>query len=461
MSLREENEVSDAAIHCMRWRRTDKCGSLSETQWIATGFQPSRLQKISFSLHQYNQLPITYPYKKRKKKHLGLPYVRKRFFHLVQYSYHKMIKTYLLYILSIFSFSLPLLAKPIDIFFGTSGRGAEGIYHATFNPENGRFTPAKLSATIGSPGFLTTHPNGKILYSVGRWDGGTGALGYHIGPKGELKEFTRMACPDGGGCHIAVHPSGKFLLTAQYGGGSVAMFPLNKEGNLQTPTVIEHQGGSKVVERRQESPHPHWTGFSPDGKYALVPDLGLDQIVIYKVDTNKPSISKHGVAQSVPGGGPRHMRFSVDGKFIYLLNELNLSVTTFAWDAQKGTAKRLTTTPSLSEEVKAGESFNSSAEILVHPGGQFVYSSNRGHDTVSVYQANPKTGKLKVIQVQPIRGAFPRNINLTPNADWLLAAGADSNTVAAHRVDPKTGKLTYQRGSVINVPSPICILFLD
>ena len=372
-----------------------------------------------------------------------------------------MIKTYLLYILSIFSFSLPLLAKPIDIFFGTGGRGAEGIYYATFNPENGKFTPSKLAAEIGSPGFLTTHPDGKILYSLGRWDGGSGALGYHIGPKGELKEFTRIACPDGGGAHIAIHPSGKFLLTAQYGGGSVAMFPLDKEGNLQTPTVIEHQGGSKVVERRQESPHPHWTGFSPDGKYALIPDLGLDQIVIYKVDSKKPFISKHGVAQSVPGGGPRHMRFSTDGKFIYLLNELSLSVTTFAWDAQKGTAKRLTTTPSLSEEVKAGESFNSSAEILVHPNGQVVYSSNRGHDTVSVYQANPKTGKLKVIQVQPIRGAFPRNINLTPNANWLLAAGADSNTVAAHRVDPKTGKLTYQRGSVINVPSPICILFLD
>ena len=155
------------------------------------------------------------------------------------------------------------------------------------------------------------------------------------------------------------------------------------------------------------------------------------------------------------------MRFSTNGKFIYLLNELSLSVTTFAWEAQKGTAKRLTTTPALSEKVKIGESFNSAAEILVHPNGQFVYSSNRGHDTVSVYQANPKTGKLKVIQVQPIRGAFPRNINLTPNANWLLAAGADSNTVAAHRVDQETGKLTYQRGSVINVPSPICILFLD
>ena len=350
------------------------------------------------------------------------------------------------------------LAEPIDVFFGTGGAGAEGIYHSTFNPDNGKFSSVKLAAKIGSPGFLTLHPNGKILYSVGRWETGTGAVGYHIN-KGELKEFTRMACPDGGGCHIAVHPSGKFLLTAQYGGGSVALFPLDPSGKLGEPTVTEHEGGSKVVERRQQSPHPHWTGFSPDGKYALVPDLGLDQIVIYKVDSSKPAITRHGVGQSVPGGGPRHMRFSTNEKFIYLLNELTLSVTTFEWDAAKGTAKTLTTEPALSEQDKEGETFNSSAEILVHPNGRFAYSSNRGHDSVSVYRANPKSGKLKVVQVQPVRGAFPRNINLSPNASWLLAAGADSNTVAAHRVDPDTGKLTYQRGSVVNVPSPICILF--
>lgn len=350
------------------------------------------------------------------------------------------------------------LAEPIDVFFGTGGAGAEGIYHSTFNPDNGKFSSVKLAAKIGSPGFLTLHPNGKILYSVGRWETGTGAVGYHIN-KGELKEFTRMACPDGGGCHIAVHPSGKFLLTAQYGGGSVALFPLDPSGKLGEPTVTEHEGGSKVVERRQQSPHPHWTGFSPDGKYALVPDLGLDQIVIYKVDSSKPSITRHGVGQSVPGGGPRHMRFSTNEKFIYLLNELTLSVTTFEWDAAKGTAKTLTTEPALSEEDKEGETFNSSAEILVHPNGRFAYSSNRGHDSITVYRANPKSGKLKVVQVQPVRGAFPRNINLSPNASWLLAAGADSNTVAAHRVDADTGKLTYQRGSVVNVPSPICILF--
>ena len=357
-----------------------------------------------------------------------------------------------------FSFFSVGLAEPLNVFFGTGGRGAEGIYHATFNPENGKFSPAKLAAKIGSPGFLTLHPNGKILYSVGRWDGGTGAIGYQL-IDGGLKEFTRMACPDGGGCHIAVHPSGKFLLTAQYGGGSVALFPLDSSGKLSEPTVTEHKGGSKVVEGRQESPHPHWTGFSPDGKYALVPDLGLDQVVIYKVDPSKPVIRPHGFGQSVPGGGPRHMRFSTNEEFIYLLNELTLSVTTFAWDAAKGTAKTLTTEPALSKKDKDRETFNSSAEILVHPNGKFVYSSNRGHDSVTVFRANTENGKLKVVQVQPIRGAFPRNINMTPDATWLLAAGADSNTVAAHRIDPKTGKLLYQRGSIINVPSPICILF--
>ena len=354
-----------------------------------------------------------------------------------------------------------LFADPIDLFFGTGGRGAEGIYYATFNPKNGKFTPSKLVAKIGTPGFLTLHPNGKILYSIGRWEGESGVLGYYLKKNGQLKEFTRMACPDGSSAHIAVHSSGKFLLTAQYGGGSVALFPIDEDGNLAVPTIHEHQGGSKVVERRQESPHPHWTGFSPCGKYALVPDLGLDQIVVYKVDPNKPAILRHSIGQSVPGGGPRHMRFSVDGKFIFLLNELSLSVTTFAWDGKRGTAGKLSTTSAISEEARAGESFNSSAEILVHPSGQFVYSSNRGHDSVSVYRANRKTGKLEVVQVQPIRGAFPRNINLSPRADWLLAAGADSNTVAAHRVDPKTGRLTYQRGSVINVPSPICLLFVE
>ena len=364
----------------------------------------------------------------------------------------------LLSVFAIFAVSLSR-AEPESVYFGTGGKGAKGIYSATFNAENGKFTPSKLAAEIKSPGFLAIHPDGDKLYAVAGLEGGSGVAGYKIQADGSLEKCCEMVNPDGGGAHIAIHPSGKFLLTAQYGGGSTALFPLDVNGKLSEPTVTEHEGGSGVVDKRQDSPHPHYCGFSPDGKFALVPDLGLDQFVIYKIDLDKPAITKHGVGQSIAGGGPRHMKFSPDGKFIYLLNELSLSVTTFAWDAEAGTATALTTTQAISDETKAAETFNSSAEILVSPDGKFVYSSNRGHDTVSVYQADLATGKLEVVQVQPIRGAFPRNINFDLTSTWLLAAGADSHTVAAHKIDPETGKLTYHRGAVIQVPAPICILF--
>ncbi len=353
------------------------------------------------------------------------------------------------------------VAAPLPVYFGTGGPGAKGIYRATFDPANGKLTAAELAAEIGSPGFLALHPAGDKLYVVANTSAGPGAIGYRIAADGKLEVINASPTGDGGGAHIAVHPSGKFLLTAQFGGGSTALFPLDAEGRLGSAQLYKHTGpGSGVVPKRQDKPHAHYCGFSPDGRFAVVPDLGLDGIVIYRIDLDKISLERHGFAASVPGGGPRHLRFSADGKFIYLLNELALSVTTFAWNAAAGSARQLTTVPALSDETKAGEGFNSAAEILAHPGGRFVYSSNRGHDTVSVYRAEPATGVLSVVQVQPVRGAFPRNINLSPDGGWLLAAGADSNTVSVHRVDPATGRLTYQTKGVINVPSPICILFV-
>jgi 6-phosphogluconolactonase len=153
------------------------------------------------------------------------------------------------------------------------------------------------------------------------------------------------------------------------------------------------------------------------------------------------------------------MRFSADGRFIYLLNELSLTVSVFAWDPEGGTGTLVSSTDALSLEVKAKEVTNSAAEILVHPNGRFVYSSNRGHDSVTVYRADPKTGELTAIEVEPIRGAIPRNINLDPTGGWLLAAGADSNTVAVFGIDAVSGELKFQPKGVIQVPGPICILF--
>ena len=351
-------------------------------------------------------------------------------------------------------------AETWHVYFGTGGPGAKGIYRATFNADNGKLTPAELAAEIGSPGFLALHPDGDKLYAVAGFPGGPGAVAYRIGKDGALTAINTAPIGDGGGAHIAVHPTGKFALTAQYGGGSVALFPLDATGRLGAAKLTRHEGGSRVVDKRQDTPHPHYCGFSPDGRFALVPDLGLDGIVIYRIDAAAPAITRHGFAPSVRGGGPRHLKFSPDGQFIYLLNELASVVTTYAWDAANGTARQLATVPALSPAAMAKESFNAAAEILVHPGGRCVYSSNRGHDTVTVFRADPATAALEVRQTQPVRGAFPRSINLAPGAGWLLAAGADSNTVSVHKVNPQTGELTYQLKGVINVPAPICIVFV-
>jgi 6-phosphogluconolactonase len=360
----------------------------------------------------------------------------------------------------LFGFTAPALrAEELQVYFGTGGPGADGIYRARFDTVNGRLSKAERATELEAPGFLALHPDGDKIYAVAGFEGGPGVAGYRIAKGGILEPINRAPIGDGVGAHVAVHPSGRLLLTAQYGGGSVALFPLDRDGRLGKAQLTRHEGGSRVFEKRQDSPHPHYCGFSPDGRFALVPDLGLDKVMIYQVDAKAPSIEPHGFAEALPGAGPRHLKFSTDGNFIYLLNELSLSVTTFAWDAESGTARRLGTVSSLSEEAKSKEAFNSAAEIVVHPGGRFAYSSNRGNDTVTGYRVDRSGGALEVIQVQPVRGAFPRNINLTPDGGWLLAAGADSNTVSVHRVNPETGVLTYQTKSVINVPAPICILF--
>jgi 6-phosphogluconolactonase len=350
-------------------------------------------------------------------------------------------------------------AETRHVYFGTGGPAGDGIYRAVFNSKTGELSSARLAHAIKAPGFLALHPDGTKLYAVAGRDDEEGVAAYHIAADGGLGFFHFEPTGDGGAAHIAVHPSGGFLLTAQYFGGSVSLMPLDEKGKPGPATVTRHHGGSGIVPERQKSPRPHWCGFSPDGKYALVPDLGMDAIVIYAIDSAKPAILRHGIAAAVAGGGPRHMRFSNDGRFIYLLNELSLSVSVFSWDAATGGARLRSTVAALSEAEKAAESFNSAAEILVHPVGPFVYSSNRGHDSVTVYQMGDGGGSLEVVQVQPVRGAFPRNINLDPTGRWLLAAGADSNTVSVHAVDPVSGRLRYQRGAVINVPGPICILF--
>jgi 6-phosphogluconolactonase len=349
--------------------------------------------------------------------------------------------------------STAALADSRTVWFGTTG---PGIHVTTFDTETGKLSQASQASDVKSPGFLALHPKLSILYAVCDTSGGPGVAAFKIDGT-DLSPMGEQLIGDGGGTHVAVHPSGNFLTTAQYGGGSVAVFPLSADGAiLERSQLIDHEGGSRVVEGRQDSPHPHWSGFDATGAFAFVPDLGLDGVVIYKVIDNA-RLERHGFAATQPGGGPRHMKFSPDGKHAFVLNEMALTVTTFDYDAAAGSLTKKSTAPALTGEQKAKEPFNSASEICVHPSGKFVYSANRGHDTISVFQASAD-GSLTLIENEPIRGGWPRNFNLDPTGKWLLAAGRDSNTIAVFAIDPKSGELTYSRG-IINVPSSICVLF--
>jgi 6-phosphogluconolactonase len=184
----------------------------------------------------------------------------------------------------------------------------------------------------------------------------------------------------------------------------------------------------------------------------------MDRVIIYRLDPAQPGLARHGEGTLPPGSGPRHMKFHPDGKHIYVLNELELTVTTFAYDPSSGTMAAIQTIPTVPVLEKKKETSVSASEIRVHPSGRFVYAANRGHDTITAFGVDKETGHLREIEREPIRGGWPRNFNIDPSGKWLLAAGRDSNTLAVFKIDDATGELTYIR-QMISVPTPICVLF--
>ncbi|WP_146536242.1 lactonase family protein [Rubripirellula reticaptiva] len=347
----------------------------------------------------------------------------------------------------------------VDVWIGTgSSPQSKGVYHCMLNTHTGKLTNPTLAAEMSGPGFLAMHPSEKVVYAVGGLEGKQVVAAYTIDGE-KLSLINSLEIGDGGAAHVSVDPTGKMLLTAQYGGGSVAAFSLNEDGSLKERTaLIKHEGGSGVVPGRQDASHAHWTGFSPDNRFAFVPDLGLDKVVIYKVDLENATLTPHGYGKVPSGGGPRHMKFHPSGKFVFVLNELSLSVTVFDYNAETGTMTPKQTIPTVSKQLLAKEKFKSCSEIRVHPSGQFVFAANRGHDTVTVFRVNQSSGQLSVIEVENARAVTPRNINLDPTGNWLLAAGQDSHTLASFNVDGSTGELTYNQ-SIVVAPSAICVMF--
>lgn len=350
-------------------------------------------------------------------------------------------------------------------FFGTytnSGK-SKGIYSFEWDPARKTLTPLAVTEGIRNPSFLAIHPSGKFLYAVsevadsqGRSSGGVVALA--IDPaSGRLTVLNQQSSEGAGPCHVCVDRTGRVLLVANYNSGSVASLPILPDGRLaKAASAIQHRGSS-VDPRRQTGPHAHSINVSLDNRFALVADLGLDQVLVYRLNPDTATLTPHDppFVRTPPGGGPRHLAFHPSGKWVYVCNEMLSSVTVFAFDTVAGKLEALQTIDTLPEPV-AG---NSTAEILVHPNGHFVYCSNRGHDSLAIFAVDPASGLLRAVGHQSTLGRTPRNFGLVPDGSLLIACNQATDNVVVFQVAPETGKLT-PLGQPIEVPVPVCVKFL-
>ena len=352
------------------------------------------------------------------------------------------------------------------VYFGTYTNptsGSKGVYVSHFNAASGELSKPELAVETLSPSFVALHPNGKFLYAVGEQGGAQkkgGALSaFRIGlPSGKLELVNQVDTGGTGPCYVSLDKTAKVAMTAQYGAGSVSSFRVGEDGVLSSAvTVIQHQG-SGADPKRQAGPHAHSIRMAPENRYAVACDLGLDKVLIYRVDLATGELVSHGFGTVPPGSGPRHLAFHPNGHFAFVNNEMLMTVTSFAYDAGKGALTQIETVSTLPAEDR-GKTGYSTAETVVHPNGKFVYVSNRTHDTIAVFQCDAATGKLSLIQNASAEGKIPRNFCLDPTGKWMIVAHQDGNTAALLSVDQNTGKLSFT-GKKISVGGSVCVRFL-
>jgi 6-phosphogluconolactonase len=334
---------------------------------------------------------------------------------------------------------------------------SQGIYAWRFQPASGKLTPLGLAAETSNPTFLAVDPKQRFLYAANEDRTGT-ISAFAIDPvSGKLKLLNQVPSRGSGPCHVAVDLGGKWVFATNYNSGSVAMFPVHEDGTLGEATGFVQHAGSSVNAQRQSGPHAHSANVSPDGRWLLVADLGLDQILSYRVDAVKGTLSAGDppFTKIAPGSGPRHLAFSRDGRFAYVISEMLSTVTVFRYNSARGSLEELQTAQVTPEGYSGPKS---SAEIAVDPKGKFLYGSNRGDGTITVFRIDGDKGTLTVVERVSTGGKTPRNFAIDPSGAFLLAANQDSGDVVLFRIDPATGRLT-PAGSVLEVASPVCIVF--
>ena len=348
-------------------------------------------------------------------------------------------------------------ADTAEFYIGTYTKpgGSLGIYRGTVDLKSGALSTPVLAGEAKSPSFLAVHPNAKFLYAAIESGGGTVGA-FAIEKDGSLRRLNDESTKGAGNCHVTVHPGGKHVLAANYGGGSIAALPIREDGSVAPASAFIQHTGSGPNPSRQKEPHAHSIYVSGDFAYAC--DLGTDDVFVYRFDATKGTLTPNDPPSGKlpPGSGPRHLAFHPKGGFAYVCDEITSAVSALAHDAKKGTLTAIQTLSTLPDGY-ADARKNSTAEIFCHPNGRFVYVSNRGHDSIAVF-AIGGDGKLTNVQIAPAGVKVPRGFALSPDGGWLVAAGQDSNSLASHKVDPMTGKLT-PASQVNGVGAPVCVVF--
>lgn len=344
----------------------------------------------------------------------------------------------------------------------TSGKSkSEGIYIYRMNSSTGELKPSGVASSTPDPAFLAIDPSRRFLYAanetgnfLGKKNGGV--TSFAIDQKtGALRKLNEVSSP-GVPAHVSVHPSGKAVIAANYGGGNIAIYQVKADGSLTETSDVAQHSGRGGDPKRQDGPHAHSANFDAAGRYVFAPDLGIDKVMIYKVDAVKGKLLPNGFAATKPAAGPRHFDFHPSGKFAYVINELDSTMTAFSYDKNAG---KLTELQTLSTLPAGFKETSYCADVHVHPSGKFLYGSNRGHNSIVIFSIDPGSGKLTLTGHESTRGNWPRNFGIDPAGRFLLTANQNSNSVATFKIDEATGKLNPV-GQVLEIPAPVCLKFI-
>jgi 6-phosphogluconolactonase len=345
-------------------------------------------------------------------------------------------------------------------------KSSKGIYAFQFDAATGKLSPLGLAAETTTPSFLAVHPNHKFLYAVnevnnfnGQKSGAVSAFSIDL-KTSKLTFLNQVSSHGTGPCHLSLDKTGKNVLVANYDGGSVAVFPVDADGRLREASAAIQHKGSSVNKERQEGPHAHCIFASPDNRFALAADLGLDKILVYRFDPTRGTLTPNNPAfgKAPPGAGPRHFAFHPNGRYVYVINEIQCTLSTFAYDAAHG-ALRLKDTVSTLAKGTTITNDDSTAEIEVHPSGKFVYGSNRGHDSIAVFSVDPAEGTLTQVEFVSTMGKTPRGFGIDPTGSFLIAGNQDSDTLVVFRINPDTGRLT-PTGQKLEAYTPVSVEFV-